>query len=265
MGEIRPVAEVDWDSFVDKSENGTVFCKTQWIKLFEEPKLYGYYKGDNLIGGTCDTGLKPITPFQGILVNPPEGMKYHNVISLHNEVSEALMDVLPDQFYNHYTFTDMRPFQWANWGIKVKYTYVVHPDWDNLEKDTRNAIRQSGIEVIRSDDIEMFDSLYEYTFSHKGLQRTAGTELLLGVYNSLNAELYMASDYSAGVMLINDNKRYYYILGASTSQNTTCSVLWEAIKDKHEIDFVGCNDKNIAHYKKGFGGKLVPYFGLVRL
>ena len=84
------------------------------------------------------------------------------------------------------------------------------------------------------------------------------------MFKNLDSELWVASDNSAAVILINDEHRSYYILGASTGNSTSSSVLWEAIKDKQEVDLVGCNDKKIALFKKGFGGELKPYYRLFR-
>ena len=266
MVEVKGLEFSEWDSFVDESEQGTIFSKTDWFKLFDIPfRLYGVYRNNNLIGGSgCFNTCAPITQFQGVLI-APQTSKYVNQLSINNEVSTALIPYLPDEFACHYTFEDVRPFLWNGYQASVRYTYIVKPDWDNLEKDTRNEIKRANINVELSDDIELFDSLYDYTFSHKGLKRTASSELIFKVFNNPFTELWMASDKSAGAMLIKDSKRYYYILGASLSTGTSSKVLWEAIKDKKEVDLVGCNNFKINTFKKGFGGHLEPYYNVKRI
>src|SRR3990167_1880747 len=98
----------EWDRLVDNSPQGTIFSSTKWMSLFNEPfKLYGVYKNGNLIGGIGGFDhYMPLTPFQGVLVAPYNG-KYVGLMSQHNEVSEALIDVLPKEFYNHYTYPDI--------------------------------------------------------------------------------------------------------------------------------------------------------------
>jgi hypothetical protein len=255
-----------WDDFVSKSPQGTIFCSSKWLEMYNEPyKIYGVYKGNNLVGGSAFfKDLQPITPFQGMLVESSVG-KYVSVMSLHHEVATALLDILPDQFYNHYTFPDVRPFLWAGWGAKVKYTYVVHPQWEELDKDTRNVIKNTHVEVKRSEDIQFFDSLYGFTFARKGIERTASTKLIYKLWETFKPDLYIASDNSAGVLLIKDNKRSYYILGASEGTGTSAKVLWEAIWRLDEVDLVGANDHKISDFKRQFGGKLCPYYGVVRL
>jgi hypothetical protein len=266
MVEVKEIKDMGvWDAFVESSEQGTIFCTSKWLQLFDlDYHIYSVVRNGNIIGGAGNfTNPAPITQSQGVLV-APQVSKYVNQLSVNNEVATALIPYLPDEFACHYTFPDVRPFLWGGYQASVRYTYVVKPDWNELEKGTRNEINKTDVKVELSDDIELFDSLYDYTFTHKNLKRTASTKLILRLFNTPFAELYMASDQSAGVMLIHDSKRYYYILGASLSTGTSSKVLWEAIKDKKEVDMVGCNNQLIDRFKKGFGGRLYAYYNCKR-
>src|SRR3990167_5464714 len=140
---VRPISDpVEWDEFVAQSPQGTVFSTSKWLNLFDRPyHIYGYYHGHNLIGGMANfDSPAPITPFQGILVKDIE-MKYARGLSLYNEVATALLPFAPKEFYNHWTFPDIRPFKWAGWKCDVRYTFVVdltdmNALWDGLEKQT---------------------------------------------------------------------------------------------------------------------------------
>jgi hypothetical protein len=65
-----------------------------------------------------------------------------------------------------------------------------------------------------------------------------------------------------------DTKRAYYIFGASNPEKigdgASSLTLWTAFENLSprfkEIDMVGANDYKIALFKRGFGGRLVPYF-----
>lgn len=267
MNEVREIKDlVMWDKFVESSPQEAIFCTSKWLELYDDAEyhIYGVYKGNNLVGGSaCFDVPQPITPFQGILVVPLKA-KYTTIMSLHNEVVTALLPYLPDEFACHYEFPDVRPFLWDGWQASVKYTYVVHPDWNEVEKDTRWEIKNANVEVLQSDDIELFNSLYDYTFTQKGLKRTASIELITKLFQTIPNKLYVSSDKSSAVMLIFDSKRAYYILGASTHQNTSSCVLWEAIRDLKEVDLVGCNVQKIDAFKRQFGGRLMPYYSLRR-
>jgi len=248
--------------------------------LFDVPfSIHGYYKGDNLIGGIAGfDSPQPLTPFQGILVQDLKDAKPPAVISVHNEVAQALMDVVPKEFYNHYTFPDIRPFKWAGWQCDVRYTYVVNlrdltKVWADLEKQTRydiNKLMKDSPIMAYAKDIEDFDELYEQTFKRKGLGRPVSKEFIKSLFIEMRAELllcYQERRLCSAAMIIKDNKRAYYILGASDRGSTSAYTLWRifqglASRSIGEIDLVGANTESIALFKRGFGGKLTPYFGV---
>ena len=264
MVKVEPIADLDlWDALVEQSPQGTIFSTSRWLKLLDAPyQVYGCYQGNNLMGGAAIfDNPQPLTPFQGILI-APIGSKYTTIMSRHNEVAKALMKKLPNEFCCHYEYPDVRPFLWAGWQAYIRYTYVLKPDWGNLEKDLRNEIR-TGIGARRSYDIETFDTLYGETFARKELPRTATTDLILRLFKNIENELWMAEDNSAGALLIKDSKRWYYILGASMGGGSA-SVVWAAVMDKNEVDLVGCNAEKIGAFKRNFGGELKPYYGVKR-
>ncbi len=273
MVEVKIVPEEEWDKFVEQSPQGTFLSTTKWMKLFNEPyELWGYYRGNNLLGGFGGFSKNmPLCAFQGILIAPTTG-KYTATMSLHNEVATALLDVLPNEFTNHYTYPDIRPFLWAGYKPTVKYTYLVNlHDWllENLEKQTRYEINHTDIEVNESNDIQFFDALYESTFTRKGMVRPVSTELVCNVYTGMKGQLFIAKDNTSAVMMVKDSKRGYYLFGASDGSGTSSKCLWEALQSMRiqgctEVDMCGCNNREIGLFKRGFGGELKPYYGVYR-
>ena len=179
MQEVKQITDLDiWDAFVASSPQGSVFSTAKWLQLYSAPwKIYGYYKNNNLVGGIGTfENLQPLTPFQGILTIPTPDIKYANIISLQNEVANQLLDVVPQEFSNHYNFPDIRPFLWAGFSARVKYTYVVDLGnlaqlWADLEKSTRYDItraQRSQLVFSRGFENGFFD-LYTQTFRRKGL------------------------------------------------------------------------------------------------
>jgi len=243
--------------------------------------IYLYYKGNELVGGMANfDNLAPLTPFQGILLKDTTGMKDANKIALSTEVTKALLPYCPNQFYNHYTFNDIRPFKWAGWDVDIRYTYVVDLTdlnrlWVNLEKKTRYEVTHAQKDYLTwvTPDFDTFNVLYSETFKRKGLERPITRDLIGRLVFAFNAPIFATCTlYEAGSMaiMIEDNKRAYYILGASDGGHTSSLTLWDAFRKlgrygTKEIDLVGCNSENVALFKRGFGGRLFPYFGVRRV
>lgn len=283
----------EWDAFVERSPQGTIFCTTKWLNLFErEYWIFGCYReGDSELQGgiaffededACYSGgtHTAITPFQGILVaNPPE-IKPVNLLSLQNKVTETLIEALSEyktvEVCNHYNLTDVLPFVWAGYSQGVRATSVVDlsdltETWRGMEKDHRNEInkaQRAGLTVKVNKGLTAFDYMYGETFARKGLERTASKELIQKLFQSIDNILYMVYQGTkplAGAMMIWDSKRAYYILGASTENNVGASylALWSAMgyvaEFRSEVDLVGINNKNIGLFKRGFGGTFKQY------
>lgn len=265
-----------WDKLVAESAQGSIFSTTHWMSLFDKPfRLWGCYKGDELIGGIGGFNEPtPLTPFQGIIVKETDGMNYGSIISRQTVVGLALLDYCPNEFCNHWEFLDIRPFKWQGWIPDVKYTYVVYLDdmkraWLNLDKDTRNVINVAGDKFTANNSHYTFSELYKQTFQRKKLPIPVSDDLLRKVMDLPHT--LVINDEHAGVVMIRDNRRAYYILGASDNENdNSAPLLWRALTLQakagvKEVDLVGCNSQQIGNYKKGFGGELMPYYGVKRV
>ncbi len=281
MGYVKEITNYqEWDALVELSEQGTIFSTSRWLRLLDLPfKIYGYYKNGILLGGMANFDKPaPLTPFQGILVASSDSTKYITRMSLHNEVAKALLEYAPSHFFNHYTFPDIRPFKWAGWQCDVRYTYVVDLTdmgklWDGLEKQTRYEINHARktYQTYMTPDVSVFNSLYSETFKRKGIERPVDSEFIQRLCFTMNAALFCSctlDNIGSMAIFIEDNKRAYYILGASDDIGHTSSLtLWTAFEKSakagiKEIDLVGCNNEQIGLFKRGFGGKLIPYYGV---
>ena len=251
-----------WDKFVESSQQGTVFSTTKWLNLFDIPYKIIEHEWGGIVGFLTPefTSGYILTPFQGVLVKNIDGYKECKKLSIYSKLSNYIIDEVPKgTIYNHYTFSDIRSFIWRGWKPDIKYTFVVRPDWDKLEKQTRYEISRYDL-PIEHGDVEKLNFLYTETFKRKGMKRPVSEKFVERLCEEMNTEVYTTENSAA--CLIKDNKRSYYILGASDGTGESSYCLWNAIKDLKEVDLVGCNDEKIAHFKKGFGGKLVPYYGV---
>lgn len=297
----RPV----WDGFVSSSPQGTIFSETLWLQALDNPfRLFGCYKGNDLVGGVAvledeagrnTRGLFPLTPFQGVIFRDHSAMKHPTRDSLQMQITTALLDRLEAQYCgltiaNHYTFHDLRPFFFRTFGhgnsyeVTIRYTHVVDlsdidASWAAMDDNTRWEIRKAqkvGIRLHHSDDFELFDRMQRRTFERQNLQRDIPADMLTRVFAALRSNgrcrLYLACNpmgvATSGVLTIWDNKRAYYLMGASETEfrnNGSASLtLWNAFQDLAprlpEIDLVGCNSPRRGEFKAGFGGKLRHYF-----
>ena len=269
----KPVLSVEWDALVAASPQGSIFSTTRWMNLFNTPyKLWGVYKGNELIGGWGGFDEpQPLTHFQSIIIIEPMGMNYTSIMSRHIEVTKCLMSVLPKQFYNSYAYTDIRQFKWAkSWQVDIKYSYLVDISdmanlWHRMDKDARNAINTAET-LVAHQCIESFIPLYSRVFTRKNIPIPVSDEFLMRFTDKMNPVIIGTS--STMAIAMQDNKRAYYILGASLGEGITPYVLWnlfvEMAARTKEIDLCGANDEKIALYKRAMGGKLISYLGVKR-
>jgi len=265
----REVSSVEWDNFIKTSPQGTIFSSTTWCNLFPDPyKIYGVYKGDELLGGIIGflkdgftSGGYPLTQFQGVICKHLP--KYTSAMSLQQRVSNVLIDTLKyDEvtIVNHPSFYDVRPFLWAGWQPMIKYTYEIRSiSLADLSKDTRSEIKLHRDTLdIRS--MAEFDKPYGDTFEHKGLARPVSYEWLTKLNETLHPIIY--SNGHAMAVIICDWCNAYYILGASDHQGYSSSLLYDIFQLYYSVDLCGCNVKEIGDFKAQFGGKLIPYIGV---
>ncbi|MEW6608393.1 MAG: GNAT family N-acetyltransferase [bacterium] len=296
-----------WDEFVQKSPQGTIFSSSKWLEIITslsgEFKILTCYKGDELIGGISFVERKEkrfkyifipkFTPYGGILCKDPSSLSYKKRITLQRDVANTIIPELIKTYdkitmAHHISYEDIRPFTWNNFTHEVRYTYIINIEdlsyvWDNMESTTIRNIkkaRKENIEVTPQEDIDEFYQLYEVTYKKQGLQPSS-PELMANVYTKLKslnqAQMYFARDVNreliAGVFIVTDNKRAYYLFGASHptlrssgGASLTFWTVFEHLSGKiKELDLVGANTPSIEKFKRGFGGELKHYFAVSKI
>jgi len=189
--------------------------------------------------------------------------------------------------------TDVRPFLWRGWWAEVRYTYrISHADDSALTLRTnhrRNLERaqNSGLTVLRprgAEAADMLDATVRATFARQGeplpvpeaawrayLEKLADMPSVR-VVAVLSGEIPLATAALGYDPLTKSESSRAYELLAGTSdegiaQGAGVLALWTAIRDSAaevpEFDFAGANIPSIAHFKRGFGGRLVPYFAVM--
>lgn len=295
-----------WNRFVGESPQGSIFSESLWLRAMRRPfRVYGCWKGEELIGGVAvfqdssrprsTGGIPPFTPFQGILLREPAGMRDTTRESRDRDVSFAIIRRLHQDFDDltiplHYTYRDVRPFYWETFGqareyaAVIRYTYVVdlrhlETAWSRFDDNTRFEVRKAekrGSRVGPSDDICVFEQMYRRTFERQGLDAEEESRLMRQLYDALKpagrAQIFLAHNadgvVTSGAVAVWDAKRAYYLLGASEpahrndgSASLTLWHMFQSVAERlPEIDLVGCNSPRRGAFKAGFGGLLQPYF-----
>lgn len=185
--------EIDiWDEYVDKSENGTIFHKYEWLKIAEEHtgmRLFpvAVYKGNSLV---C---LFPLFYQKRygyrIILSPPNGCAIPHlgpvlIISASNRYNyeKTYIDIIDEillfaeqkvgfdyvRIINTPELFDMRPYIWKKYKVKPNYTYIfdlkITSDeiFYSFHSSTKNAIRktQKNTEISISYDRKyLYDTL----------------------------------------------------------------------------------------------------------
>jgi len=255
----------EWDTFVAKSLQGTLFHESCWLKASsKELRIYGYFKGGELFAGlplVCSVsrlGVKSashpfLTPYLGIVFRE-SGAKYVRRISDEKKMSRAIASRIKEDFdsvYFQFTpfSTDLQPFIWEGFASAVRYTYLLQlDDLENVCKGMdarrRNDITRAekdGIYVERSRDFERTFALVEKSYERQKKEATWKSTAFK--YNEVLSEKGQCNSFLArnkkgkaiaAVYIVWDEKRSYYLLGGYDVEEhhhgAGALAMWEAIK-----------------------------------
>lgn len=134
-----------WDGFVDRSIDGTIFHKSHWLATFAgwqqlEFRIAGCFKGKELAGGMAFTSKRkygflnvmqiPLkTPFFGPVISRTETQYLSKAESHRQMIIDALLGFIMSETgmitaVLTPSFTDIRPFIWKGCESGIHYTYI---------------------------------------------------------------------------------------------------------------------------------------------
>ncbi|MCX7022070.1 MAG: hypothetical protein NTW26_07340 [bacterium] len=163
--------------------------------------------------------------------------------------------------------TDARPFLRLGWEVTPRYTYLVPPSgedaWDSATRRQLKKSRELGVEVRVA---ESWETLYR--LHRDGMDRQRLPHAPEALVRTLAARGTVYETETAAVLLGKDAAAGYYTLAASDPAGhgdgsptaLVARVLEELGQDGLSLDFVGANTEKLCRFKRGFGGRLVPYF-----
>jgi hypothetical protein len=260
------------------------------------PLRLGCYQSHGLAAGLCGVTTRrgpltrlttpPLTPHAGFLVAPVSGRSPSRLESAWHQSVAALSAGLWRQF-DHVQLAlgpgllDARPFAWEHWGVSTRYTYIIpdtrpEPWWERLERRTRTVLRkaqQGGFTVHTSGDLGDLGRLYQRLYEHRHQAAPVPVSLVLDLANLAvasglaEAHAVVAPDgqvASVVVFVRGWDTLHAWVAGAEPQFNpsgATTLLYWDVVTRAGlpRFDFVGANLPGVAHFKRGFGGDLVPY------
>ncbi|WP_417334503.1 GNAT family N-acetyltransferase [Halarcobacter sp.] len=232
--------------------------------------------------------MPQLTQTIGVYIKYPPKQKYYKRLSWEKDMMTQLINGLPkfDYFSQNFNrkITNWLPLYWARFEQTTKYTYVVENITieeleKNLETDIRRRRRrkanEAGVEVLESDDIEIFYNLNSKTFNRQGRDVPYSFGFVKKLYETCkknNAVKMFFAKYKdkiiAANFLVYDKNTVYYLMGGIHPDFKDLGgmdlVQFESIKFALEtnraFDFEGSMIESIEKYFRSFGAIQKPYF-----
>ncbi len=272
----------EWDSLVMNSPCGTIFHSSKWIttsaKLFSKKEiLYGYFKGNNLLGG-CSVYSEQrygffsiaksnisMTPYGGYVLFPFKSTTVRNNEQHRSSIISEINQHLISRFHsirivNSPDFYDIRPFLWSGWNSFINYAYVMNLNKnieDNLPKAKRRTIRLAAdhykISIEKETNFDLFYNLYEKMYKKQYLPypnaKDFFSQMIDMIVSNNFGEMWIArspgDEPAAAEIIIWDNKRAYRWAAAMDPQFKSMGpvslLLFEIFRDLKKRNCQGIN------------------------
>ncbi len=291
-----------WNSFVDRSPQGSIFAKTWWLDAVAErwEILVCRSKTGGLLGGMPITWQKnrikmpPLfTQTLGILLADFSGKKYAKRITQEKTVIEALVEGIPPcrsyRINFHYSLKNWLPFMWRQYRQTSRYTYVIE-DLSDLDQvysafldKKRNHIRkaQKADITVRTDcSLDDFYRIAGRTFSKQGMSTLFSFEQLDRLDRVLRQRearkiLFVVGPdgriHAANYIVYDQNCAYNLLSGHDPELRDSHAgslVIWESIRFaatvSRRFDFEGSCLRPVEEFFRSFGGRQHTYYQIYR-
>lgn len=257
----------EWDQFVGISPQGSIFCRSWWLRSVcdEQFTIYVARQNSKIIGGMVlpiqqsfflKYSLMPrFTQTLGPLFEPLDHLKTKNRITTEVNILEALIKHFPNlQYFSHNcssNFTNWLPFYWAGFNQTTKYSYILknldHLDeiYSGFSKGYRNAVRRAtddGIRAILSNDVNEFIRINALTYARKGLKlpysKNFIKDLISSSFRNKSGSVFFAVDSKgnthAAIFLIHNQRHTINLMQgfdpAFSSSGANILLMWNAIQ-----------------------------------
>jgi hypothetical protein len=230
-----------------------------------------------------------LTPYQGILHATPDSTKKKSSVNADIEKQTNLLLEFLNKQYPFINFPlsigidDTRYYKWNNFTVEPTYTYLIelNSEEDILARFNQslrrkiNLSKKQDLSIVRSDDtIQISQFIWDSYKTHKTTPPIGSEEMLSFLKEILKKDIgriyYLQKDgkFVCGIVILIDNNHIYALFsGINTKFRDTqytqylhASILLLPEFRGKTFDFLGANTKHLEQFKRGFGGKLQPFY-----
>lgn len=302
-------SDQEWDEFNSNSPQRSVFSQSAFLNALEVPhekllfELDGQVVASALIVEPNTSNTRAPFPYQGIALAPNQ-RRNHSTVARSLKIIETLSKELSKRYTSfslrqHYSFKDLRGFQWFNYHepeqgryeFDLQYTGVIHFDqyssFDEYLSTIRTSRRQDAKKIKKqnlmieeSRDTERFIQLYRLTFGRQDIEVDVDTLSLIkrivdAALSANNGRLVFCKDSSgtarSAIVTLHDDQCTYYMFAATDpdfrSSGANTALLLDSIEYSYRskrthFDMVGINSPQRGDFKTSFNAEPVPTYSL---
>jgi Acetyltransferase (GNAT) domain len=286
-----------WDALVDASPQGSLFCKSWWLRAIGgETAVLGYFESGRLVAGMPlyfekRMGLRfccmpELTQTWGVVIEQLSGRRVSTAARETRIVGAFAQRLARERMFFqafHCASANWLPFYWNGFKQTTRYTYVLDDlqsldrVWEGFEQNTRSTIRKAqklGVVVSPCTPEVVFDGSAK-THTRQQKRHPYPLEYLRRLYDAARengaGECFAAQDREGRVhdtaLLVWDSKRAYNLAGGGDpslrSSGAGSLLVWHSIQFAASrtsvFDFEGSMIQPIEHFFRSFGSKQVAY------
>ena len=286
-----------WDALVEVSPQGSVFCRSWWLKATAgDVRVLGYFNNENLVAGIplyfekrlgfmlCT--MPKLTHTWGVVMEPLSGKRV-TISSREMEILRVFGERLKREkiFVQHFhpNLQNWLPFYWNGFRQTSRCTYLLDnlddPDrlWSEMRENIRGDIRKAqdqGLMVSPCGADCTFGAITK-TFQRQRMRQPYSAEYFQQLYDAAiekdAGKCFAARDSQgrvhAAAFLVWDRKAAYYLAGggdpALRNSGATSFLVWHMIQFSAQrslrFDFEGSVVKSLERFFRAFGAKQVLY------
>lgn len=312
LSELGPEDDALWDRAVHTSPHGTVAHTSPWLRLMERHTqsklvLVAGLTGDEIMMG-MPLFFSTRGPVAGCYSPPSEGlvsnlgpliMHYDRVKQNKREFNfiefvRAFDAYISDRYHPNLIsivtsigLLDVRPFIWAGYSVKPRYTYIKRIDdldgvWSGLKKELRNNIKDAekkGLVVEKGGrkELEYILGSVSARMGDEGATVDGSQAYLLDLYDTvgngnLNIFVVRAEDEPVSGIIVETFKDTvrFWIGAVQTSMKGLYPVdllqwriiQWANSQGYSQCELVGANIPSISYFKSRYNFDLALYFSI---
>ncbi len=246
---LEPADYQEWDSFVDRIPQGTVFHKSTWVSAISQAlnqrfSIFGCFENERLVGGyvlyhtrymgffrsTKSTAM--MSSFGGLIVDGGSNMNCFKREKQHCAIIGAVLRDLRSRRFHYVLFElspsylDIRPFIWNGWRTNTRYSYVISPGKAFFSKSARRHIRRAvegDVFIEQTTDSESYYELFCNTYARQGISPPLTHGQFVRLYHTIEgaglSRMWAArtseGEWAAAEIHLKDEKRTYAWSAAS--------------------------------------------------